>query len=224
VSSVSIYTLFGGQPVDAGTLVAEAKVTPLVVPASEIAQAEAAAEPPPISVLPFVAMRAAALVRERVGPAQARRVAESLAAKLEWFGSTLGEVRYLPLEAPPQAIAAEMRDLVGAGSDLLLATGGSASDPDDPLLNALPYIPAAISRTGIPAHPGSMLWVAYADQAPILGVPSCGMFSHATALDLVLPLLLAGRPLTGDTLASLGHGGLLQRGDHRFPHSRNLQV
>ena len=52
---------------------------------------------------------------------------------------------------------------------------------------------------------------------PILSVPSCGMFSQATALDLALPILLAGQPLTATTLAQLGHGGLIQRTDPRFP-------
>src|SRR5207244_11150600 len=147
---------------------------------------------------------------------QAGRMAEGLADKLKWFGSELGTVQYASIEASPDTIGAMIRDLV-AEADLLFVSGGSATDPADPLLNALPHVPARLARVGIPAHPGSMLWLAYADDVPILGVPSCGMFSEATALDLVLPLLLAGEPITGATFAAMGHGGLLGRSDWRFP-------
>jgi hypothetical protein len=41
------------------------------------------------------------------------------------------------------------------------------------------------------------------------------MFSLATAADLVLPRLLTGERLTAESLADLGHGGLLTR-DMRF--------
>lgn len=110
-----------------------------------------------------------------------------------------------------------MRGLLGDGAEMLFVSGGSASDPADPVLNAMRYVPARIERVGIPAHPGSMLWLAYSGEAPILGVPSYGIFSQATPLELVLPLLLAGQGVTGQTFASLGHGGLLQGTDRRFP-------
>ena len=219
VGSVSIFTLFDGQPVGAGTVVAEAKVTPLVVPADDVERSAGFAAAPPISVLPFKPFVGAALIREKIAPIQAKRMAEGLEAKLNWFGSQLSRVQYLPEDASPQSIGAAMRKLT-AGANLIFATGGSATDPADSLLNALPYVPARLERTGIPAHPGSLLWLAYAGDVPILGVPSCGMFSEATSLDLVLPLLLSGQPLTSATFAGMGHGGLLTHGDWRFPPYR----
>jgi molybdopterin biosynthesis enzyme len=197
--------------------VAEAKVTPLVVSAREVAEAESYASTPPIRVLPFKSMRAGALIRERVSHAQAQRVVESLSGKLAWFGSSLGGVRYVSPDEPAERIAAEMRGLLAEGSDLLFVSGGSAADPADPLLKALGHVPARVERVGIPAHPGSMLWLGYAGEVPILGVPSCGMFSQATTLDLVLPAALAGESLTASTFASIGHGGLLRGNDPRFP-------
>ncbi len=219
VGSVSIFTLFDGQPVGAGTTVAEAKVTPLVVPADDVERSAGFAAVPPISVLPFKPFVGAVLIREKISPTQAKRMAEGLEAKLAWFGSQLATVHYLPEDASPQNIAAALRELM-AGANLIFATGGSATDPADPLLNALPHVPARLERTGIPAHPGSLLWLAYAGDVPILGVPSCGMFSEATSLDLVLPLLLSGQPLTSATFARMGHGGLLTHGDWRFPPYR----
>jgi hypothetical protein len=221
VGSVSVYTLFDGQSVEKGEVVAEAKVTPLLVASSDVDQAESLTFTPPVSVLPFQSLRAAALIRERISPAQSRRMADSLSAKLQWFGSTLGDVHYITPDAPPESIAGEMRRLIEAGAELLLASGGSASDPADPLLNALAHLDTRPERTGIPAHPGSMLWLAYAGEIPIVGVPTCGSFSEATALDLVLPVLLAGQHVTASTLATFGHGGLLTGSHPRFPGYRS---
>lgn len=222
IDSMSIFTLFDGQPVEAMTTVAEAKVTPLLASREDIERAEALAsvEPRPVRVLPFRPVKAAALIRERVGPEQARRVVQGLTNKLNWFGSGLAETAYLDLGASPETAGNRMRDLLQGGADMLLVTGGSTSNPFDPLLNGLKYVPAKVERLGVPVHPGSMLWVAYTDDSrriPIVGVPSCGMFSEATAFDLVLPLVLAGESLTSTALAALGHGGLLRGGDLRFP-------
>jgi hypothetical protein len=49
----------------------------------------------------------------------------------------------------------------------------------------------------------------------LLGLPQCGMFTLATAADLILPRLLTGERLTARELAELAHGGVLTR-DMRF--------
>jgi hypothetical protein len=54
-----------------------------------------------------------------------------------------------------------------------------------------------------------MIWLAALEETTLLGLPQCGMFSMATAADLVLPRLLTGEAVTPGTLADLGHGGLL---------------
>jgi hypothetical protein len=56
---------------------------------------------------------------------------------------------------------------------------------------------------------------------PIVGLPTCGLFSQATVFDLVLPQILAGERVDGPALAELGHGGLLRREvAFRFPPYR----
>ena len=65
------------------------------------------------------------------------------------------------------------------------------------------------------------LWLARWDGAPVLGMPTCGMFSQATTFDLVLPRLLTGETIGNRELAALGHGGLLSREmAYRFPPYR----
>ncbi len=79
------------------------------------------------------------------------------------------------------------------------------------MLGALNELDLPLEKHGVPAHPGSMLWVAYHGDTPVLGLPSCGMYSRATAMDIVLPQLLAGRRLRREELAAYGHGGHLTR-------------
>ena len=73
-------------------------------------------------------------------------------------------------------------------------------------------IEARLARFGAPAHPGSLFWLAYAPgDVPIFGVASCGMFSKATAVDLLLPPIFAGEYLDKRGIAALWQGGLLNK-------------
>ena len=81
-------------------------------------------------------------------------------------------------------------------------------------------------RRGVPAHPGSMLWLATLGGAAVVGLPSCGAYSMATAADLLLARLAAGQPATPATVARLAHGGILSRSQRfRFPaYARDLDA
>jgi molybdopterin biosynthesis enzyme len=187
--------------------------------AAEGAAAVGAAYRAVVDVLPFAPARTALLIRERMEGTVAGRVRTGLARKLAWFGATL-----LPRDSPPTlpddaAVVAEYLELaLAAGADLILTAGGSLSDPFDATLTALRHLDAAPVMLGVPIHPGSLLWVAYADTVPILGVPSCGLLSESTSFDIVLPRLLArGRAALADA-ATWGPGGLLAPGQaYRFP-------
>jgi hypothetical protein len=73
----------------------------------------------------------------------------------------------------------------------------------------------------VPAHPGSLFWLARRVEVPILGMPACGLFSQATVFDLILPRILTGERIGSAELAELGHGGLLTREmSFRFPPYR----
>lgn len=61
--------------------------------------------------------------------------------------------------------------------------------------------------------------LAYYNDVPIIGIPSCAMYSKRTALDLVLPRVLADERLTLRDIAEYGHGGLcLNCPVCTFPH------
>jgi molybdopterin biosynthesis enzyme len=120
-----------------------------------------------------------------------------------------------------RAVADMMSELSRDGARLLIVAGASALDPLDPVFGALELVGARMERHGAPAHPGSLLWLAWWHETPVLGMPTCGMFSQATTFDLVLPRILAGDHLGNRDIAELGHGGLLSRDmAYRFPPYR----
>jgi hypothetical protein len=219
---ISVYTVFDGTPVAAGAPLGEVKITPLAAPRAVIEEAVRALAPddgaPVLEVRAFTPHRAALVVCERLAPDAAGRMVRGLQNKLAWFGSTLdaGDVDHVANDRAE--VASRLHAAMDRGATLILAAGGSTSDPTDPTLCALADVGATLLRRGVPIHPGSLLWVAQRDAALIMGVPSCGAFGEQTSLDVMLPRLLA---LGTDGLAGLerlAEGGLLTRGmDHRFP-------
>jgi len=110
--------------------------------------------------------------------------------------------------------------------DLILTAGAASTDPLDACFVAIAALGGRIVRRGVPAHPGSMLWLARIGKTAILGLPTCGAYSKATAADLLLPRLLSGDDPSERTVAKLGHGGILTRSQRfRFPaYARELDA
>jgi len=140
--------------------------------------------------------------------------------------ATPGEVRYVgdDTEAVAAALAAAVRG--PAGARIVITAGGASTDPADPFFAALEALGGRVVRRGVPAHPGSMLWLARLGPAAIVGLPSCGAYSMATAADLLLARLVAGQPASAATVARLAHGGILARTQRfRFPaYARDLDA
>lgn len=219
---ISVFTLFDGQPVEPGEAVAKAKVTPLVIaePTIRAVEETARAAAGLVGVTGFRPTTIGAVARESLDAKQRARFETALALKIDWLGGTLLSIRYAGGSA--RVVADELRALRRDGATVLIVAGASALDPLDPVFEGLTLLGARMERHGAPAHPGSLLWLAFWDGAPVLGMPTCGMFSQATTFDLVLPRILAGEPIDNRELAELGHGGLLSREmAYRFPPYRS---
>lgn len=221
MEGLCVYTLFDGQVVDAGELVARAKIVPFLIAGATLACGEARARVQDglVSVRPFLPMRVGALVQESLGPRAMARFRESLGEKVEWFGSTLLD----PVFVAPDASEVERgtRQLLDDGAQLIAMAGSKAMDPLDAAFQGLEQLGATMIRHGVPAHPGSLCWLARAGEVAIVGMPTCGLFSQATVFDLLLPRLLTGERLDARALASMGHGGFLTRDmAFRFPPYR----
>jgi hypothetical protein len=217
----AVFTLFDGQPVEAGETVAKAKVTPLVIAGDTVSAIEATgrAAGGVIGVKPFLPRVVGVVARESLDARQRARFEEALRLKSNWFGAKLLPIRFAGASA--RSVADELRALQDEGAEVLIVAGASALDPLDPVFGGLTLLGARMERHGAPAHPGSLLWVARWDDRAVLGMPTCGMFSQATTFDLVLPAILAGERVGNREVAELGHGGLLSRDmAYRFPPYR----
>lgn len=220
IDGACLYTLYDGQVVDAGEVVAHAKIAPFVIEESRIEMVERiAGTERAIRVAAFTPVAVAALVMETLGDRALARFRASLAEKLAWFGSRLCEPACVAPDA--DVIGGVMRRAVDDGAGIVVVAGTRALDPLDPMFVALDRLGVRLERLGVPAHPGSLFWLAQLHGVPVIGMPSCGLFSQATVFDLVLPRVLAGEVVGRDELSALGHGGLLSR-DYafRFPRYR----
>jgi hypothetical protein len=224
IEGLCVYTLFDRQVVDAGEVVARAKIVPFILPRAVLEEGEerARAADGLVTVLPFQPRRVGALVQETLGQRAMARFEGALAEKVEWFGSSLLPPRFVPTQ--PDTVVAGLRGLLEDGAEVLAVAGSRAMDPLDATFEALRRIGATMVRHGVPAHPGSLFWLARVGEIPVVGMPPCGLFSQATVFDLVLPRLLAGERLEAADLASLGHGGFLTRDmSFRFPPYRHAR-
>jgi hypothetical protein len=221
VEGLCVYTLFSGHVVDVGEIVARAKITPFVMPGSTVGEAESLAYEAGglVSVRPFIPMRVAAVVQEPLAAQGLERFERALCEKVRWFGSELLTPRVA--EPNANAIAEAITEQVALDARVVVVAGSKAMDALDPTFRALDELGARRERHGVPAHPGSLFWLARLHDTAIVGMPTCGLFSQATVFDLVLPRLLAGERVDARALAELGHGGLLTRDvAFRFPPYR----
>jgi hypothetical protein len=229
IDPLEAFTALDGSVVRAGQLVASVKVAPHVVPEAIVeagARLARFGRRPLVWVAPFRPLRVAVVVKESLRAADRERFERSVRAKVESLGSTLVGPTYVP-DRTPEVTAALAGVARGRGAaQVVLTAGGRSTDPSDPFFEAIAALGGRVVRHGVPAHPGSMLWLARIGRTVILGLPTCGAYSRATAADLLLPRLLTGEPPTVRTVSRLGHGGILTR-DMRFrfpPYARELDA
>ncbi len=218
IDGLSVFSALDGRVVPAGALVGSAKTGPHLVDRRVLERAEAllaGRRHPVIDVRPFRDARIGALVRESLPDAGRRRFEDGLRSRVAALGSQLSRVAYVPDDA--REVEAGLRTMTSGSArvDVLLTAGAGSTDPEDPVFRALGSVGGRVVSHGVPAHPGSMLILARVARTTLIGLPTCGAYSKATAVDLLLPWLLSGEPPTRATVARLAHGGILDR-DQRF--------
>jgi hypothetical protein len=190
-----------------GDVIGRVKVIPFVTREDRLRRAEEIASGGLVRVRPFVPARAALLVHEQIAEAALEKARRCFDEKLSFFGSRLETARAVAgnVGALADAVASEQR----AGAQLIVLAGSRSMDPQDPVLQALEAAGARMVRHGVPAYPGTLLYVAYLGEVAILGAPSCGIFSRATSLDVVLPRVMAGDRMGPAEIAALSAGGII---------------
>jgi molybdopterin biosynthesis enzyme len=221
IPDVAVFTVLPFQPVQKGEVVAGAKVVPVVTREESIVQAErlAAEHWPIVQVKAFRPLTVGVVSKQRPDAKLRRRFEDVLRRKLAWFGGSLGSLRYV--EPDVASVTAGFENVLDAGADLILTAGSSSADPLDSLLVSVEALGGSLEVRGTPTHPGSFFWLAYLDDHPVFGMPSCGAYSESTVVDLLLLRVFAGLRPTRADIAALGTGGLFGRGsDALFPDYR----
>jgi molybdopterin biosynthesis enzyme len=229
IDPLEVFTAFDGQVVERGDLVASVKIAPHLVDAATVdagARLAGFGSNPIVWVAPFIPGRVGVIVKESVRSTARQRFETSVRAKIVGLGSEVVTIDYVEDDA--EAVESSMAALVRRPDpvDLILTAGAASTDPLDACFVAIAALGGRVVRRGVPAHPGSMLWLARIGGTAILGLPTCGAYSKATAADLLLPRLLSGEAASEKTVAKLGYGGILTRSQRfRFPaYARELDA
>lgn len=145
------------------------------------------------------------------------KFAPTLTPKIEALGGTVVKTLIRPDDR--QAIRDGVKELLGAGADLIVTTAGLSVDPDDVTRQGLQDAGATDMLYGMPVLPGAMTLLARIGNVQVLGVPACALFFKTTSFDLLLPRLLADLPVTRRDLARLGHGAMCKECvECKYPH------
>jgi len=230
IDPLELFTRWNHQPVEAGEVVASVKTAPHVVEKAAVNEGVrlAAEHAPLVSIRPYAGVSLAGVVAEMLPSGALDRFAAASRLRAESLGGSFLGVHEAGADEPTLA-ASRAREVleelaIRQRAGLLLVGGVSAGDPLAPMFSAIEALGGEVFRRGVPAHPGSMLWLGRLGATQLLGLPRCGAFSMATAADLLLPRLMTGEVFTAASIASLGHGGLLGREMRsRFPaYAREL--
>ena len=163
IDPLEVFTAFDGQVVARGDLVASVKVAPHVVDAARVEEGARLAgfgSHPLVWVAPFIPSRVGVIVKESVRSSARERFEASVRAKVEGLGSTIESIAYV--DDDPEAVEAAMAGFVRRPDplELILTAGAASTDPLDACFVAITALGGRIVRRGVPAHPGSMLWLA----------------------------------------------------------------
>jgi molybdenum cofactor synthesis domain-containing protein len=210
VEEVMCATLHNHTLVQQGALVGGTRALPLIMKRAVIERAAAIARQngAVLMVHPLRRARAGLIItgNEVYHGLIEDRFAPILSAKIQSLGSEVAARAFVPDDAG--AITWAIHSHLEEGCDLLLLSGGMSVDPDDVTRHGIRQAGASEMHYGAAVLPGAMFLVAYLGEVPLLGVPACALHHRITALDLVLPRILAGEKIGKLELALLGHGGL----------------
>jgi len=217
IGSVMCATLHDNTLVKKGQIVAGTRAIPLVVQRRDIENAISAADHAGkvIEVKELKRPRAGVVITGN--EVYTGRIKDAFAPvitrKIEAFDGELVGIHYSPDDE--ETITKRLMELIEAGADVLITTGGMSVDPDDVTRFAIKNLGAADLTYGSGVLPGAMFLIAYIDGGgpdkdpiPIMGLPACGIYHKTTVFDLIFPRVLAGEKIGRKELAELGHGGL----------------
>ena len=220
LGEIIVSTMHNNTPVKVGEKVGATRVIPLIINEEKIIEAEKLINEKIISVKEIKPKRAVLITtgneiyKGRIKDAFLPVIKD----KLKYYGSEI--VKQVILPDDKEMISSNIIKAIEEDKvDMVICTGGMSVDPDDVTPSAIKDCNGEIVTYGAPVLPGAMFLLAYYKNIPILGVPSCAMYSKRTILDLVLPRVLSDEKLTFEDIAAYGNGGMYLNCEIcSFPH------
>ena len=220
LGEIIVSTIHNNTPVKKGEKIGATRVIPLIIDEKKILEAEKIIKEKIISVEKIKPKKAVLITtgnevyKGRIKDAFLPVMKE----KLEYYGSEI--VKQIILPDNKEMITENILKAIEEDKvDMIICTGGMSVDPDDVTPSAIKDCNGEIVTYGAPVLPGAMFLLAYYKNIPILGVPSCAMYSKRTIFDLVLPRILADEKLSFEDIARFGNGGMCLNCEIcSFPH------
>ena len=220
LGEIIVSTIHNNTPVKKGEKIGATRVIPLIIDEKKILEAEKIIKEKIISVEEIKPKKAVLITtgnevyKGRIKDAFLPVMKE----KLEYYGSEI--VKQIILPDNKEMITENILKAIEEDKvDMIICTGGMSVDPDDVTPSAIEDCNGEIVTYGAPVLPGAMFLLAYYKNIPILGVPSCAMYSKRTIFDLVLPRILADEKLSFEDIARFGNGGMCLNCEIcSFPH------
>lgn len=220
LGEIIVSTIHNNTPVKKGEKIGATRVIPLIIDEKKILEAEKIIKEKIISVEEIKPKKAILITtgnevyKGRIKDAFLPVMKE----KLEHYGSEI--VKQIILPDNKEMITENILKAIEEDKvDMIICTGGMSVDPDDVTPSAIKDCNGEIVTYGAPVLPGAMFLLAYYKNIPILGVPSCAMYSKRTIFDLVLPRILADEKLSFEDIARFGNGGMCLNCEIcSFPH------
>jgi len=203
----SMPTIHNNFPVTKGKGVAAFRIIPLVCDEEIIKKIKDILKKPLMEVVPYKIKNAALLVTgSEVYEGKIKDGFEPvIKAKLKKFGCELVEKRIVPDEF--EIIKTSVQELAEK-AEFVITTGGTSVDPDDITAEALKQAGVQYEVKGTPIQPGNNFTIGRLGDVPVCAVPAAAIHFRATALDIMMPRILAGETITAEEIAEQAYGGL----------------
>ena len=220
LGEIIVSTIHNNTPVKKGEKIGSTRVIPLIIDEKKIIEAENIINEKIISVEEIKPKKAVLITtgnevyKGRIKDAFLPVMKE----KLEYYGSEI--IKQVILPDNKEMITENILKAIEEDKvDMVICTGGMSVDPDDVTPSAIKDCNGDIVTYGAPVLPGAMFLLAYYKNIPILGVPSCAMYSKRTIFDLVLPRVLVDEKLSFEDISKYGNGGMCLNCEIcSFPH------
>ena len=208
------------HPARRGESVAATRAIPLHLPEAALLAVKKTHKTPPMRLAPYKLRKVGILVtgNEVVEGRIEDRFCHRISTTCSRLGAGVIATRIVPDDR--DAIKHAASDLLLAGAEILVATGGMSVDADDVTRFGLQDAGMTDSHYGCPVLPGAMTLTGRIGNTRVIGVPAGALFYDDSAFDRLLPLLMADLPVTREILSDMAAGGLLS--PNPLPGAENI--